>query len=409
MRRLRSRAGVAAAWLGGAVAGAVLTMSLQGGARISGDDGTARHPRPSATPEPRVELTQARPDTYLVWTVGGLPPSFAAAAEHVGIRRLVVVASDVTWLTRSFDADGEVVDDPPATFAIPFEVAAVDPRAYAAFLPPADRPIADALADGDAVLGATSARLRGLGVGATLRFGGVDLRVAAILPDELVGANEALVSRRVGASIGIAHDRYALVVPRHVGSSRELEALIRPALPAGTLVRVRAPGETPYFRQGDAVLPQVILKTLFGEFAAKPRPGAPGYLVLDPAWVRTHIATERVPLLGKVTCNVALFPVIRGVVRELIDRGFDDTVSSFSGCYSPRRVARVPTAGISHHTWGIALDVNVPQNPFGAEPDQDRALVRTFERWGFIWGGTFILPDGMHFEYRRPPTRSRAG
>jgi hypothetical protein len=23
------------------------------------------------------------------------------------------------------------------------------------------------------------------------------------------------------------------------------------------------------------------------------------------------------------------------------------------------------------------------------------------ERLGFIWGGTFIVPDGNHFEYRR--------
>jgi hypothetical protein len=27
------------------------------------------------------------------------------------------------------------------------------------------------------------------------------------------------------------------------------------------------------------------------------------------------------------------------------------------------------------------------------------------ERFGFIWGGSFIVPDGNHFEYRRaPPT-----
>jgi hypothetical protein len=26
------------------------------------------------------------------------------------------------------------------------------------------------------------------------------------------------------------------------------------------------------------------------------------------------------------------------------------------------------------------------------------------ERFGFIWGGTFIVPDGNHFEYRRAPT-----
>ncbi|HSJ50053.1 MAG TPA: M15 family metallopeptidase [Actinomycetota bacterium] len=30
-------------------------------------------------------------------------------------------------------------------------------------------------------------------------------------------------------------------------------------------------------------------------------------------------------------------------------------------------------------------------------------MVRVFERWGFIWGGDFVLPDGMHFEYRRAP------
>ena len=83
-----------------------------------------------------------------------------------------------------------------------------------------------------------------------------------------------------------------------------------------------------------------------------------------------------------------------------------DTITSFSGCYSPRRVNRIPTAGISHHTWGIALDINVPQNPFGAPPDQDPRMVAVFERWGFIWGGSFVQPDGMHFEYRRPPASS---
>jgi hypothetical protein len=29
--------------------------------------------------------------------------------------------------------------------------------------------------------------------------------------------------------------------------------------------------------------------------------------------------------------------------------------------------------------------------------------VRTIEHYGFIWGGTFIVPDGNHFEYKSPP------
>ena len=57
--------------------------------------------------------------------------------------------------------------------------------------------------------------------------------------------------------------------------------------------------------------------------------------------------------------------------------------------------------------WGIAVDLNVEQgNLFGQTPHQDPRLVEVFERWGFLWGGTFIEPDGMHFEYRREPAGS---
>jgi hypothetical protein len=398
MRRWRTALALALAATAGVASGALLTASAQGGA-------IRREPpveRVAPVPAPVVRVE--RPDTYLAWTAGGLPSGFADDVERaIAPRRQVIVASDVTWMTRSWDDGGDVVDAPPATFAIPLEVAAVDPRAFAPFLPPADRDVTVALADGQGVLGETSARLRGIGVGGRLAFGDLDVTVAAVLPDELVGANELLVSRATGARIGVTHDRYALIVPRHRTTSSALMRSLRPALPPGTLLQVRAPGETPYFRQGDAVLPQVVLKTLFGEFAAKPDPSRPGYLILDPAWVRTHIATEHVPLLGSVTCNVAMFPAIRGAIREIRRRGLEDTISSFSGCYSPRRVNRVPTAGISHHTWGVALDINVPQNPFGATPDQDPRLVKVFERWGFVWGGTFVQPDGMHFEYRRPP------
>ena len=62
-----------------------------------------------------------------------------------------------------------------------------------------------------------------------------------------------------------------------------------------------------------------------------------------------------------------------------------------------------PTSGISQHAWGAAIDINAPENPFGATPTQDPHLVKIFERWGFLWGGDFAIPDGMHFEYLKPP------
>ena len=64
---------------------------------------------------------------------------------------------------------------------------------------------------------------------------------------------------------------------------------------------------------------------------------------------------------------------------------------------------RDPDQGISHHTWGVALDVNVAANPYGSPANQDPRMVEVFERWGFIWGGIFTAPDGMHFEWHRPP------
>jgi hypothetical protein len=396
--RARRAGGLALGALAGFAAGAVLTLALQGGASIPDEGAT-----PSAPASP-FSTTAELPDTFLAWVPGGLPSGFARAVGSVPeIRRSVVVAVDNTWLTRSTTRDGEVVDDPPPTFAIPLEVAAVDPRSYAPFLPPADRSVIVSLAQGQGVLGESSAKLRGLGPGAVLRFGAERVEVAAILPDELVGASELLVSRRVGSRIGVTHDRYALLVPGGEPNRRQVAMAVRRVLPAGTLIRVRAPGETPYFRAGDAVLPPVAIKELFGEFAAKPRPGMPGFLTLDPAWTAAHIATERVPLLGEVTCNVALFPQIRGAIDEIVRLGLQETITSYSGCFAPRMINRIPTAGISHHAWGIALDINVPQNPFGAEPNQDAEMVAVFERWGFVWGGTFIQPDGMHFEYRRPP------
>jgi hypothetical protein len=399
---IRRIAGTAGGLVAGFVAGAIVTLSLQSAARVPGPQGS---PLSDAPPVPAATERQAA-GTFLAWTPGGLPAGFRASLPSVPVvERDVVVESDLAWLTRSFSSTGEVVDDPPPGLAIPLEVAAVDPAEYAPFLPPVDRGVVADLADGYGVLGESSAELRHLGPGAVLRFGSVDVEISAVLPDELVGANELLVSRTRARALGVTHDRYALIQPRGPATDRMIVRALKPLLPQGLPVQVRAPGQTPYFRQGDAVLPQVQLKLLFGEFAAAPDPARRGYLKIDPTWERAHIATEHVPILGDVTCNVALFPQLRGALREVARRGLQDTITSYSGCFARRYNNRDPHQAISHHTWGIAVDINVPQNAFGAPPHQDPRLVRIFERWGFIWGGTFVVPDGMHFEYRRPPER----
>ena len=357
---------------------------------------------PSATTPPPVNPIV--PATLLAWTPGGLPAGFAGRVSKLrGVDHTVAVESGIAWLSRSYSSTGAVVDRPPPGLAIPLEVAAATPARYGPFLAPGDRMVLPALAKGEAVLGASSAALRHLGVGAVLRFGALSLRVAGILPDAEIGAHELFVSRATARRLGVTVDRYLLIDPAAGVARERLAAGIRRALPPGALVQIRGPGETPYFRQGDAVLPQVKIKQVFGEFAAKP---VGGFLEIDPAWVAAHIVTATVPILGSVRCNRALLPQLRGALSEIRSEGLSSLLDpgDFAGCYSARFLNRIPNSTISHHSWGMAVDLNARANPFGRTPHQDPRVVAAFERWGFTWGGQWLLPDGMHFEFLRFPS-----
>lgn len=383
----------------GVVVGAGLTMAVQ-------RDGRAPSPGPARTLTSPATTPEA-PSTFLVWVPRGLPRGFASAVRDLPkIAATTVVAEDDTWLRRSWNAGGQLVDHPPAGYRIPIDTAAVDPATFAAFVPAADRPDVAALSDGGAILGATSAALRGLGPGSVLDVGGRTLRVAAVLPDQLVGAAELVVSDRVGARIGVQHDRYMLVQPargRRMAPDA-FRARIAPMLPASLgidrAVQVRAPGDTPFFRAGDAVLPPVIVKSLFGEFAAR-RGRQPGTLQIDPAWTASHIETTHVPLLGRVTCNRQIVPQLTAAMRQVQRRAPTNAVRSYEGCFVPRYIGWSSANMLSYHSWGIAFDINAGQNVRGSTPEQDPMLVRILARYGFEWGGTWIVPDGNHFEFHR--------
>lgn len=361
-------------------------------------------PPGSPGPEP-----PARIDAYLAWVPAGLPPTFAARVGRLaGIDRASAVAEDTAWMVASYGDDGRVVDRPRAPYMIPIDAAAIDPAGYAAMLPPEARSVVARLAPGEALLGETSAELRRLGPGGRVEFqGGFQVTVVGVLPDEQVGAAELVVDRATGAAIGVERERYVLLLPaagRHPAAAVLRERLMR-LLPPGQLyptVQVRAPGQARYLRMGDAVLPPSVIKERFGEWSGYPDPADPGAIQIDPRWVDRKIVTTTLPVLGEVTCHRKLIPQLRGAMEELQADGLETAVHGFSGCFAARNVLGSPSASISHHSWGIAIDVNADTNPFGRAPSQDPALVELMERWGFTWGGNWIVPDGMHFEYLRP-------
>jgi hypothetical protein len=372
-------------------------------------DLTRRPDRPSASEASgnvQPSLSEDAPPAWLAWISGGFPEGFRRDARSLRrVDRTVVVAGDTIWMSASHDGDGHVIDDPRDPYAIPLDAFAVNAHEYAAFLPESSRAtVVDALSAGRAVLGESSAALRRIGVGGTLSFGPRMVEVGAVVADDLVGWSEILVSREAGAPLGITHERYLLALAERPLTKRSFSTLVASKLPPGTPIRVDPPGTTPYVRVASGVRPVIVMKQVFGEFSAYPRSDDPAYLNMDPAWVERHIDTRTVPLLGTVTCNVALFPQLIGALTEMRDRGLGGLVHVYSGCFVGRTIARSTTAPPSYHAYGAAVDINAPENPYGVPAqNMDPRMVRVFERWGFNWGGDFLIPDGHHFEYWGPP------
>jgi hypothetical protein len=342
-------------------------------------------------PAPR-PVEKVRATTLLAWTPKQLPDGFSAAAAKIpGVRAVAEVRSGIAWVGA------------PEGFRVPLEIAAVDPGTYRSFVPPGDATSVGQLAGGGIVLGDRAAVLRSARTGSRLLFDETELTVGGILPDSLIGAHEGVVSVETGARLGIVRPRYVLVELVDAGQQEEVERALRSVVPRGVRIRIRAPGETPEFRHGDAVPAPVRLKELFGEFAAVPE--ANGNLRVDPEWVRRHITSERIPVLGSVTCNRGIMPQLRAAFEEIERRGLSDAIdrSEFGGCFFPRYLSQDEEAGLSHHSWGVAIDINVATNPFGSQPRLDKRVVDVLERWGFTWGGRWLVPDGMHFEFLRFP------
>jgi hypothetical protein len=339
----------------------------------------------------------------LAWAPGSLPARSERTLERVrGVQEATTVISGLDWVRSTFGPDGAPIDRPQGGYLIPFEVAVVEPREYARFVPPAERATLLALRRGDVALSRTSGDLRRAGQGSRIQLVDRSVMVSGEVTDETANGYEALMRGPVPTSWERA-DRFVLVRLKRPQARHEVERVIRSLLVPGQVARVRSQGETPFLRYGDAVLPQIMLKKAFGEFSARPLPG--GTLAMDPRWVKRNIVTVSVPVIGEVRCHRTLIPQLRAALKDVVASGLSHTLdpAHYGGCYSPRFIGHNPSGRLSHHSWGVAIDVNVAENMFGTRPDQDRRLVEIMEEWGFTWGGRWLIPDGMHFEWVRFP------
>lgn len=123
----------------------------------------------------------------------------------------------------------------------------------------------------------------------------------------------------------------------------------------------------------------------------------------------------RVPWFGRsvrVTRAAGVDAALKRVAADLARLAPEHRVvfARTAGTFNWRRIAR--TRRLSVHAFAAAIDLNVKFADYwvwsggraGAVPFYrnkiPRAVVRVFERHGFIWGGKWYHYDTMHFEYR---------
>jgi hypothetical protein len=344
-----------------------------------------------------------RPDSRLLvaWSPDGLPSDVETALDSMAGVEATTVSAGIDWITASHAPNGKLLDHPPPGYAIPLEMLVIQPRQYAHFVAPADRGAIDALSRHGVVLARTEAALRGAGEGLRLSVGHSTLHAAGVVSNHSTQGYEGLLPRPAPSSWTKA-SRFILIKARRSVTEAGLQRIIASKLARGQKLRVHSQSQARYLRYADAVQPPLILKKNFGEFSA--RSTGSGFH-LDGAWIRRNLRRESVPILGSFTCNRKLFPQLRGALSEIQAKGLSHLIdpAQFAGCFNPRLIPSAHSTQLSHHAWGLAVDINSRDNPIASAPHQDPRLVNIMRHWGFTWGGSWLVPDGMHFEWMRFP------
>ncbi|MFY8238330.1 MAG: M15 family metallopeptidase [Ilumatobacteraceae bacterium] len=270
--------------------------------------------------------------------------------------------------------------------------------------------MAAVVAQGNLVIGETSAQIRGAQVGDVFTLRDIRFRmrtfvVGAIVADEFVNWGDLLMSTEMAARLGTMS--IARIAVTGIESSGVVLAGLRlRGVTIGTTYRLR----TSWDRENpDGTLGTSTTKKLLGEFAYKPTTGSS--MMVSANWTSGNIVwRNRYTDIGlSNNCHKVVAVAIQGALTEIKKAGLKKHIdlrnsNRYGGCFVGRYNRMAGTFGSpSRHAWGMAIDINTVTNAQGRVPLMNCKIVHIFRKWGFAWGGNFWPADGMHFEYVGEP------
>ena len=334
---------------------------------------------------------------------GGLEPLTIARAVEVaaqeGARSTVLDRGTIQLL--SVTRDGTVVQEALPGYRYPMDTLSVRAAEARSLMPDA---IVDVLANGGLVMGHSSAGLRGAQVGDEITFIGWDGQVHSaaielIADDQDVSYAELVFPREVALTFDFERPSVIRFWEADISFADTLRQHFDQEL-IGVSSTLDPPNPS-------SVLPAVMIKARFGEFAYRPTSG--DAITIEESWVTENIVTVNLPLLGPFKCHRLLVPYLEAAIDDVIRAGYANQIDSgdfqlAGGCFNARLIRGGDKGGaLSRHAYGAAVDINPSTNPYGGVINMDARIGDIFHNWGFAWGGGWIYTDGAHFEWRHLP------
>jgi hypothetical protein len=272
-------------------------------------------------------------------------------------------------------------------------------------------------------MGRTSADLRGAQAGDTIElmasWGGIaTFTIGYIAPDSQVGGTELVMSTQMATSVGMNSNSRVLMYGQFDRAALDA-ALAARGIVSSTSLRVSHSWDP---AGPDDTMGLAATKVLLGEFDLDyAHLSDSGWTAVGAEWRATYLpATRETYSTGlRAMCNAAVRDDVEAALAEVLAThpelvnnssnpdsqsiGLDiANANQYGGCATGQaRLSRVGISGgiVSRHSWGQALDVSTAINCQGCVPVMSCDIVRIFRKHGFAWGGNFLTPDGMHFEW----------
>lgn len=138
----------------------------------------------------------------------------------------------------------------------------------------------------------------------------------------------------------------------------------------------------------------------YGPIISGKWPGEPNWMevVHMPDWFIAQVKGLDGNPCKRIYMNKDMVKPFLDALDRLVTTGRSVELKTFDGCWNIRLVRGSKDAQ-SAHSYGLAVDLNAPENPLGGPVAFSKEFIQCFIDAGFDAGANFGRVDGQHFSY----------